>query len=102
MWLCFMVVTDLLFMTSGNAGGHIAHLGGALAGWWFASGLSRGHDATSWINRCLDCFSEGLSFRRQSKRPKMKVHYGDKAKDYDYNARKKQQSRGDRPYIWIN
>ena len=49
----FMVVTDLLFMTSGNAGGHIAHLGGALAGWWFASGLSRGHDATSWINRCL-------------------------------------------------
>ncbi len=79
-------------MTSGNAGGHIAHLGGALAGWWFASGLSRGHDATSWINRCLDCFSEGLSFRRQSKRPKMKVHYGDKAKDYDYNARKKQQS----------
>ena len=88
----FMVVTDLLFMTSGNAGGHIAHLGGALAGWWFASGLSRGHDATSWINRCLDCFSEGLSFRRQSKRPKMKVHYGDKAKDYDYNARKKQQS----------
>lgn len=63
----FMVVTDLLFMTSGNAGGHIAHLGGALAGWWFASGLSRGHDATSWINRCLDCFSEGLSFRRQSK-----------------------------------
>lgn len=89
----FMVVTDLLFMTSGNAGGHIAHLGGALAGWWFASGLSRGHDATSWINRCLDCFSEGLSFRRQSKRPKMKVHYGDKAKDYDYNARKNSKAR---------
>ena len=28
----FMVALDLLFMTSGNAGGHIAHLGGALAG----------------------------------------------------------------------
>ena len=27
----FMVVTDLLFVTSGNGGGHIAHLGGALA-----------------------------------------------------------------------
>ena len=25
----FMVVTDLLFITSGNGGGHIAHLGGA-------------------------------------------------------------------------
>lgn len=84
----FMVLTDLMFMTSGNAGGHIAHLGGALAGWWFASGLSRGHDATAWINRCLD----GLTIRRKPKRPKMEVHYGDKAKDYDYNARKKQQS----------
>lgn len=88
----FMVVTDLLFMTSGNAGGHIAHLGGALAGWWFASGLSRGHDATAWINRGLDWFSGGLSFRRRSKKPKMEIHYGDKAKDYNYNARKKQQS----------
>ena len=39
-----------------------------------------------------DIIRSGLSFRRQSKRPKMKVHYGDKAKDYDYNARKKQQS----------
>lgn len=88
----FMVVTDLLFMTSGNAGGHIAHLGGALAGWWFASGLSRGHDATAWINWCLDGLSGGVSFRRKPKKPKMKVHYGDKTKDYDYNARKKQQS----------
>ena len=35
----FMLLLDLLFMTSGNAGGHIAHLGGALAGWWFAAGL---------------------------------------------------------------
>ena len=88
----FMVVTDLLFMTSGNAGGHIAHLGGALAGWWFASGLSRGHDATAWINRCLDCLSGGTPVRRKPKKPKMEVHYGDKAKDYNYNARKKQQS----------
>lgn len=84
----FMVLTDLMFMTSGNAGGHIAHLGGALAGWWFASGLSRGHDATSWINKCLD----GLTIRHKPKRPKMEVHYGDKTKDYDYNARKRQQS----------
>lgn len=38
----FMLLLDLLFMTSGNAGGHIAHLGGALAGWWFAAGLQKG------------------------------------------------------------
>lgn len=88
----FMVLTDLLFMTSGNAGGHIAHLGGALAGWQFAAGLARGRDATAWINRFLDWCAGGFTVRRKPKKPKMEVHYGDKAKDYDFNARKKQQS----------
>ena len=37
----FMVLSDLLMMTGGNAGGHIAHLGGALAGLWFAMELIR-------------------------------------------------------------
>lgn len=85
----FMVVLDLLFMTSSNAGGHIAHLGGALSGWWFAAGLLKGHDATKWINGILDWFS-GLSGPRRVKKPKMEVHYGDKQKDYDYNAMKKE------------
>ena len=39
-----VIVTDLLFITSSNAGGHIAHLGGALAGLWFAASLSKGAD----------------------------------------------------------
>lgn len=85
----FMVVLDLLFMTSSNAGGHIAHLGGALSGWWFAAGLSKGHDATRWINKVLDWFSSWGNFRR--KKPKMKVHYGDKQQDYDFNARRKER-----------
>ena len=86
----FMVVLDLLFITSSNAGGHIAHLGGALSGWWFAAGLSKGYDATRWINAVLDWFA-GLRRPRRTKKPKMKVHYGDKQKDYDYNATKKER-----------
>ena len=72
-----LVVTDLLFITSGNSGGHIAHLGGALAGWWFAASFQKGHDPTAWINRTID-FLTGLFSRRQRthRRPKMKVHYG--------------------------
>lgn len=88
----FMVVTDLLLLPEGNAGGHIAHLGGALAGWWFASGLVHGHDATAWINRFIDWVFGGMAIKCKYNKPKMEVHYGDKAKDYDYNARKKQQS----------
>lgn len=88
----FVVLTDLLFVTSGNGGGHIAHLGGALAGWWFASSLAKGRDVTQWINICLDKCSELFSFKKSPKKPKMKVNKGGKAADYDYNARKKQQS----------
>ena len=50
-----VIVTDLLFITSSNAGGHIAHLGGALAGLWFAASLSKGADITAWINKSLPC-----------------------------------------------
>lgn len=86
----FMIVLDLLFMTSGNAGGHIAHLGGALAGWWFASGLRKGYDVTAWINAIVDFFSGSRTGR--SRKPKMKVYYSDKQKDYEFNARKKERS----------
>ena len=88
----FMVVTDLLFVTSGNGGGHIAHLGGALAGWWFAKSLQKGYDITRWINQVFDWFSGGIKLSRPAKKPKMKVNRGGKVDDYDYNARKKQQS----------
>ena len=87
----FMVVTDLLFVTSGNGGGHIAHLGGALAGWWFAWSLRKGKDVTKWINGVLDGCS-GVWSKLSSKKSKMKVSKGGRAADYDYNARKKQQS----------
>ena len=86
----FMVVLDLLFMASDNAGGHIAHLGGALAGWWFAAGLANGHDATRWINAVLNVFPVQKKSRR--KKPKMEVRFGTgRQADYDYNARKKER-----------
>lgn len=87
-----MVVTDLLFVTSGNGGGHIAHLGGALAGWWFAWSLQKGSDVTRWINQVFDWLSGGFKFKSSPKKPKMKVEQGGRKADYDYNARKKQQS----------
>ncbi len=87
----FVVLTDLLFITSENGGGHVAHLGGALAGWWFASGLAKGRDVTKGINAVCDWFTGGFRFPK-AKKPKMKVHRGGKAQDYEYNARKKEQN----------
>ena len=91
-----VVLLDLLFLTSGNAGGHIAHLGGALAGLWFAASLSKGVDITAWINKILDGFVSLFDKKTWRRKPKMKVHYGNgrtvREKDYDYNAQKKAQS----------
>ena len=50
----FTFVIDLLAMTSDNAGGHIAHIGGALFGIWFASRYAQGKDLTAPINRLID------------------------------------------------
>lgn len=83
-----VIGTDLLFITSNNAGGHIAHLGGALAGLWFAAQLSKGMDITSWINKILDVVASLFSLK--PRKPKMNIYYGSKRqKDYDYNTRKK-------------
>lgn len=89
-----VVAMDLLLMTSSNAGGHIAHLGGALAGLWFAASLDKGADLTKWINISLDWLGslfEKKTWKRK-KKPTMKVHYNRDPKDYNYNAQKKAQS----------
>ena len=91
-YLALIVIgLDLLFITSANAGGHIAHLGGALAGLWFAASLNKGHDTTAWINRLIDILSS--LFSPKTRRPKMTVHPGGgRRQEYDYNARKKAQN----------
>lgn len=90
----FIILFDALYVGSNNAGGHIAHLGGALAGWWFAKGISQGRDITHWVNVCIDAIG-GLFKKRAPKqrKPKMKVHStNSRTTDYDYNARKKEKS----------
>jgi membrane associated rhomboid family serine protease len=84
-----VVIIDLLFLTSSNGGGHVAHIGGALAGLGFAAGLDKGTDLTSWINKTINTVS-GTKLRK----PKMKVNYGGgkREKDYEFNARRKENA----------
>ena len=82
----FTLVIDLLAITSDNAGGHIAHVGGALFGIWFASQMRVGKDLTAPINRLVDKFVN--LFKRK---PKMKVTYKRAETDYEYNAHKRQE-----------
>lgn len=58
-----------------NTGGHFAHLGGALFGWFFASNLKRGNDLSIGFNkfvaRLMDLFKGGSL----GKRSKLKVSH---------------------------
>lgn len=48
------VLTSLFGITTNNAGGELAHLGGALAGYLFIVSLQQGKDLTKGLNRILD------------------------------------------------
>lgn len=45
----FYVIVSFLGSTGGNAGGNIAHLGGALMGWLYIAQIRRGTDLGAWI-----------------------------------------------------
>ncbi len=44
------LIIDFATIPESNAGGHIAHLGGALAGFLFIVFLRRGYDGSDWMN----------------------------------------------------
>lgn len=84
----FTLIIDLLAITSDNAGGHIAHIGGALFGIGFALCFKQGVDLTSPINRMIDAV-----VNLGKRKPKMTVTYNSQRKaDYEYNARKNQDT----------
>jgi membrane associated rhomboid family serine protease len=84
------VVMDLLMINAGNAGGHIAHLGGAL--WGFAYVKMLPHFDPAKIFGILS--AENLKKYRQSKKSNFKVHHGRApVSDEEYNLRKKEKQQ---------
>ncbi|MBV1923362.1 MAG: rhomboid family intramembrane serine protease [Flavobacteriaceae bacterium] len=69
----FLFLFDLLRLpTSGNEGGLIAHVGGAIFGYVYAIQLAKGNDIGKWFENILDWFVN--QFKPRSKRPFKKVH----------------------------
>jgi len=87
-WIAVVaVILSLLNASSSNAGGEIAHLGGALAGYIFAVRYKKGSNITTWINRILDKLTD--LFR---KKPKLRVTHQRPVTDQEYNLKKKQEN----------
>jgi membrane associated rhomboid family serine protease len=85
----FALLIDLLSITSENAGGHIAHIGGALFGIFFAVRFQQGKDLTTFINRLIDRIVN-IGKKRS---PRMKMTYKRPETDMEYNARKQEEMK---------
>ena len=81
------VVISLLNVASSNAGGEIAHLGGAFAGYIFAIKYKKGSNITAWINILLD---KSIDLFR--KKPTLRVTHQRPVTDQEYNLKKKQEN----------
>lgn len=83
----FAFVLDFLSLGSPmNPGGHVAHIGGALLGYFFAFQYKNGRDITRWMSMAIDWFV-GL-FKPRKHAPKMKVKHARHETDWEYNERK--------------
>lgn len=68
-----LILLDLIQLpTSGNAGGLIAHLGGALFGYVYAAQLKKGNDIGIWFENFLDYFKSKKTKKKTT--PFRKVH----------------------------
>ena len=65
----FYVLTSFFGITSANGGGELAHLGGALAGYFFVVSLRQGKDMTKFLNRILDIFTDLFRPRKLRVKP---------------------------------
>ena len=85
-------VIDFFSLSNGNnPGGHVAHIGGAIAGYLFATQYKKGKDFTLPISRFLDKIAN--LFKKRKYKGAHKVVYKNPETDYDYNYRKKQESK---------
>lgn len=77
------IVLDVVFLSEGNSGGHIAHIGGALFGYLYTSQLKQGKDISKGFGKTLDSVSGW--FKPKSN---LKVTHRKGETDMEFNSRK--------------
>jgi len=86
-WIAVIaVVLDIFSITRGNAGGHIAHLGGALFGYIYALQLKKGNDIGLWFSNFLARINNKLS-----RKSNLKVAYKNTTKNAQPTTKPKQE-----------
>lgn len=92
------VLIDLLGLpTSGNAGGSIAHLGGAAFGYIYAMQLSKGNDIGLWFEKIMDTVASWFSKTPSRKKtPLRTVHRTTKQKSKNTKTTKANVSKSEK------
>ena len=86
------VIIDVLSLSGGNAGGHFAHLGGAIFGFMFSYQWLKGRDLTARFVMFLNSIED--LFKSKPKKAKMKVKYrSEKASDDTYRKQKAERQQ---------
>lgn len=93
-WLAVVtVLISVLGITSNNAGGEIAHIGGALAGWlWFVL-LKRNINIIKPINYTISAIVNIFSSKLRLKKNRRRARYHYVKSDEQYNMEQKQNNR---------
>ena len=76
-----LIIIDFISITKGNAGGHIAHIGGALYGWTYIYMKQKNVNLGYFIDQIILIFSTETKIISK------------KENDYEYNARKKKEQK---------
>ena len=86
-----MLILDIIGTTSGNAGGSIAHIGGAVTGYLFGHLMvNSGKDITQPINKLITWVND---FFKRNKKPKFTVHKNTSKNDEEWNIENNNRKR---------
>ena len=80
----FMIFSYIIGISTSNAGGNIAHLGGVFAGFFFVKGMRKGHDITAGISFLIDWLRKLFNPKKRLK----VVHRKPPRDDYEYNRQR--------------
>ncbi len=83
-----MIALDILSIPKANAGGHIAHLGGALFGYFYIKQLQKGKDFSINFSNFITRIMNTLRIKKKLQ----KVHKRAKS-DYEFNSEKKEKQK---------
>lgn len=88
-WMALIfVLLDLTSIRSGNEGGHLAHLGGALFGFFWALNMKKGMDIAAFFNKAQAIFSW-----KPKRKSTIKVVHKRAKTDEVYNLDKRQKQK---------